>query len=206
MNKKSCSIRTSVNSLELEEYLSLWNIIGQTKATEMLKNIALQYAHDNSEGRKVDYPSVLISGDPGSGRSTIARAFSNAILGAPDFKETVGKTLGMGECLYDYFEESGPDTVFYIRGSEEVSNYAQTVIYKLLREQILYVPVRSVRKMRQVEFSTKPLIILSINRDSWLNLELQNLIAWKIELEPYSEEEIFRILMQRCKYCGWKYS
>ena len=200
------AIRTNVNCPELQDDLSLWKIVGQGNATEILKPIALQYVNDKMEGRKVDPPSVLISGDPGSGRSTIARAFSNAILGIPDFKESVGKTLGLGECLYQYFEESGPDTVFYVKGAEELSNYAQTVIYRLLREQILYVPIRLTQRRRKVEFASKPFLLLSINKDSWLNQELQNVIEWKIELNVLSEEELFLILKRRCKYCGWKHS
>lgn len=203
MTKTTSNIKTNISSLEIEENLSLWNIVGQEKATKLLKHLSLQFINDKMEGRKVDYHSVLISGPEGSGRSTLARAFANAILGAPHYKETVGNTLGMGECLYDYFEESGPDTVFFIRGSENVSNYSQTVIFRLLREQILYVPVRSVRKMREVEFVVKPFLILSKSRDGRLNRELHKLIDWKIELEEYTEEDTYKILLARIKYCLW---
>lgn len=202
MNKKISNIKTSVNSLELEEYLSLWNIIG--KATNLLKYIALQYINDRMEGRKIHAPTIVLRGNPGSGRATLARSFSNAIGG--DFKEAVGKTLGMGECLYNYFEDSGPDTVFYIRGAEELGNYSQTIICRLLREQILHVPIRSEQKMKKVYFPAKPLIIFSINFDSWLNCELRNIIDIEIELDKYSEDELFQILKQRCDcYCKWAY-
>ena len=202
--KKTSDIKTKINSLEIEEYLSIWNIIGQTRATSILKNAALQYINDKMEGRKVDFPSVLISGETGSGRATLARAFANAILGTPDFKQAIGRCLGMGTCIYDYFEQSIPETVFCIRGSECLSNYAQnSVVYKLLREQILHVPERTVRKMREVEFPTKPFLIFTTNKGRHLDTELNSLVDWKIELEPYFEKDIVNILFQRCKYCSW---
>ena len=200
-------VKSQVHPIELDEEVSLYSFIGQDRAVSILKAVANQYINDKMAGRNPQLPSIQIRGYPQSGRRTLSLAFANSVLGCPPIKYTIGKTLSYGgDSVYDYIEDSTVDTVFFISGAQELTNCVQTVLYKLLREQILYIPMRSGQKMTKVPFPIKPLMIFSICTDSWLIPDLRDVIDLKIEMEKYTEEELFRILKQRCKYCGWKYS
>ena len=103
-------IRTNVNCPELQDDLSLWKIIGQKSIIEILKNTVLSYFADKEIRREVQLPSIILSGLPGLGRRTIARALINS-LGITDCRECLGRTVGMGgEAIIDVFENAADNS------------------------------------------------------------------------------------------------
>ena len=130
MDIENKDIRTNVNSSELQEDLSLWKIIGQKHNVEILKNTVLSYFADKEIKRDVQLPSIILSGLPGLGRRTIARALINS-LGITDCRECLGRTVGMGgEATIDVrnieedssFETHTPSTVTAVRGTIYIVN------------------------------------------------------------------------------------
>ena len=197
-------VKTEVHPIELDEDLSLYSFIGQKRAVSILRAFANQYLNDKMEGRNPQLPAIQIRGYPQSGKRTLSLAFANSIFGCPVIEYGIGKTLSFGwDNIQNYIQNGTSSSVFYIDGAEELTNYVQTVLYKLLREQILYIPIRDEQKFEKIKFSIKPLIIFSISPDSWLIPELRDVINLEIEMERYTEFELLHILEQRCKYLGW---
>ena len=202
MNNKI--VRTEVHPIELDGELSLYTFIGQKRGVSILTAVANQYLTDKMEGRNPQLPTIQIQGYPQSGRRSLCLAFANTVFGTPTIEYGIGKTLSFGwDNIHNYIQTGTPSTMFFIAGAEELTNYVQTVLCKLLREHILYVPNRFNEKYERIEFPTRPLIVFSICPDSWLMPELRDVINLEIEMERYTEFELIDILKQRCKYLGW---
>ena len=91
MTDTNRTIATSVNEYEP----SLWHFIGQLRAQFALMALVDQYYHDRSTGRNPKYPAILLTGNFGTGRRTLARAVHEA-MGNLLFREP-GHILGTSE-------------------------------------------------------------------------------------------------------------
>ena len=200
------TVRTNTNSLELEESLSLWSIVGQQRIIELLKNVVLSYFHDKEINRNPQFPSVLLAGPAGLGKKTIGKSLANS-LGCTDYRECLARTLSMGGISFaDYFVDPHDNTAFLVRGGEYMSKAAQELFYRLLTEQRISIPNRMTGKSDEIIFNKKPLVIFTIQEESWVLPELYSVIDFTLDLESYDEKEILLLIKQRCKWCGWKYS
>ena len=203
-NKDIKVIRTNVNCPELQDDLSLWKIAGQESIIEILKNTVLSYFADKEIGRDVQLPSIILSGLPGLGRRTIARALINS-LGITDCRECLGRTVGMGgEATIDVFENAADNSSIFVQGGEAASRFVQETFYKLLTTNKIYIPEKLSCTRTIIEFDKRPLVIFSCKHTSTLFPELMDVFDLHLTLTNYSPDEIVQILSQRKKWLGWK--
>ena len=197
MKNKLNKIETDINA-NFEP--SLWNFIGQKKTISILKTVVSQYYNDKTEGRNPDLPSILLLGE--SGRRTIAQAIHNS-FGNIEFREVLGKTLGMGENVSDYFLCGFDDITYFINACDDLSSYSQSLIFKLLNEKLLYIFDPYERKTTKASFP-KRLIIFSAYDKERVIPALYNSIDVHCNLTEYSVNELFQIMKQRCSILNWK--
>ena len=196
-------IITDVNNT-FENEINLHRLIGNVNTVGILQTIVEQFHVDKSDGRTISYPSILLTGPENSGRRTIALALNNTLCNR--FKETLGQTLAYGgDDIYEYFLNSSEDTTHFINQAEFLSTYAQNVIYRILKENTLYV-VRPLEKRTDKCQYEGGLIILSEDATvkSRLIRPLVNTIDIRCFLnDKYTPNEIGEILKQRIKCLGW---
>ena len=196
-------IITDINDT-FEEEINLHRSIGNPITVEILQTIVEQYHADKSDGRTTSYPSIILSGKENSGRRTIALALNNTLCN--QFKETLGQTLAMGgDDIYEYFLNSSEDTTHFINQAEYLSSHSQNVIYRIFRENTLYVVSPLERRTDKSQYEGG-LIILSEDATvkSRLIRPLVNAIDVRCFLnDKYTPDEIVGILKQRIRCLGW---
>ena len=188
---------TDVDSVEP----SLWNFIGQSKALSLVKCTLEQYQLDVMVGRHPKLPSFLITGEEGMGKSVLAKSISNA-FGCLDIRIGYGNCLGYGDNVGDYFLSGNNNSCFYIRYAEQLNQFAQNTIMKLLIEDVLYTYNPLEQTSSQEEFTNKLIIFSAASTKRVLSQIVSN-VDIKISLTPYTEKELSQIIYQRCWLLDW---
>ena len=189
--------KTDVDSVEP----SLWNFIGQSKALSLVKCFLEQYHNDVMDGRHPKYPSLLITGESGMGKSLLAKAISNA-FGCLEIRIGYGNSLGYGDDTGEYFLSGNDNSCYYIKYAEQLNQFAQNTIMKLLLEDVLYI-FNPLEQTSTKEEYTNKLIIFSAASNKRILSQIVNAVDIKISLTPYSKEEISQMLYQRCWMLDW---
>ena len=198
---KKTIIETDVNSSFSEE-ITLWNIIGQRNAVEILRTCVDQYQADTIDGRNPKLPSILLIGERGIGKKTLAQAFNNSLGNVISIE--VGHSLGLGQDFYECFKEATEHSTLYIDSCENLNRIFQSAIYRVLKEHVLRVPFLFERKMDEIPFENRLIILSSVDTRKIMTT-LLDAIDVKIHLGKYSIDELCEILKQRCRVLNWEY-
>jgi len=201
MPSKEVKITPSGTDVKSIEPASLWKIIGQHKILTLAKCVLEQFHNDVMDGRNPKPPSVLITGENGMGKSVLAKAIAHA-FGLTDIRIGYGNCLGYGDDVGDYFLGGNESACFYIRYAEQLNQFAQNTIMKLLLEDVLYITNPLERTTTQEEFPNR-LIIFSSASTERIIPQLVNAIDVKFPLIPYTQEELSQIIYQRCRLLDW---
>ena len=180
---------------------NLWNYIGQEKAITILKAIVDQFYNDKNSGRNVSIPSILLVGNEGLGKRTIAKAISDA-FGNTEFKEMIGQILHMGDDIF-VIKDTGEDATIYINSAECLSLPAQSLIFKMVNENILYIKKPFEDEAEEIPLDNR-LIILSAQNTKRICYSIKKAIDITITLSDYSDNEISQILDQRIRALNWE--
>ena len=160
-NREVKKVVKTVNSHELAEDLSLWNIVGEERIVGILKNVVLSYFADKEAQRTPELPSIILAGERGLGKRTIGRALANS-LGMTDYRECLGRTLAMGGIgLVEFLGEARENTGLFIIGAEHLSTFSQHTFHTLLSKGEASIHHRISHHNVEIEFSgNRPLLIL----------------------------------------------
>jgi len=188
---------TDVDSVEP----SLWNFIGQSKVLSLVKCALEQYQLDVMVGRNPNLPSILIVGEEGMGKSVLAKSIANA-FGILDVRVGYGNCLGYGDDTGEYFISGNENSCYYIRYAEQLNQFAQNTIMKLLLEDVLHITNPLEQTSSQEEFPNR-LIILSAASTKRIIPQIVNAVNIKLSLTPYTVKELSQIIYQRCWLLDW---
>jgi len=180
---------------------SLWNFIGQEKATSLLKAVVDQYHEDLMDGRKPRLPSFLIKGACGMGTSVLADCIADA-FGMTEIRKTYGHYLGMGESMYDFYKNT-ENVCCHICFAQQLSSYAQWCLMKLLREGVFLYTIPFEEEMHELVWE-KGIIILSATYITPIVKPLIDAVDITCDLEKYKKIDLLRILQQRIKCLNWE--
>jgi len=200
MPSKEVKITTSGTDVKSVEP-SLWNFIGQSKVLSLAKCVLDQYHNDVMGGRHPNLPSLLITGKNGMGKSVLAKSIAYA-FGLTDIRIGYGNCLGYGDDVGEYFISGNDNSCFYIRYAEQMNQFAQNTIMKLLLENVLYINNPLEQTSTQEEFPNR-LIIFSAESTKRIIPQIVNAVDIKLSLTPYTEKELSQIIYQRCWQLDW---
>ena len=188
---------TDVDSVEP----SLWNFIGQSKTLSLVKCVLEQYQLDVMVGRNPNLPSILIVGEEGMGKSVMANAIAYA-FGFTDIRIGYGNCLGFGDDMGEYFLGGNENSCFYIGYAEQLNQFSQNTIMKLLIEDVLYTYNPLEQTSSQEEFTNKLIIFSAASTKRVLSQIVSN-VDIKLSLTPYTVKELSQIIYQRCWMLDW---
>jgi len=199
MDENDKAIATSVD----EFVPSLWGFIGQVVSRVKLIALVDQINNDRMAGRKADYPVILITGEYGSGRRTLARALHDAV-GNLEFREA-GLVLGTTEDHCAFFKTLIDFTTFYITNFTSVSPIVAGALVNIVRDRCFSQPSIPGGKEEVISVKNK-LIILSAGANPTIHPEILKHVGIWCELTCYSQDQIYQILRQRVDYLNWRAS
>ena len=200
--KQKADIATDVDEA-FDEFVSLWNFKGQTQSVAVLKTVAEQYLNDQTDGKHPKYPSILLIGEDGIGRRTLARALHSS-LGQLDFRESVPQTGSLDDDIRRYWRDASDHTTYYINSVDCLTQYIQAQIYKILRNHEVRV-VNIMERKEEIISVPNRLVILSATNEKRVLPQLLNVVDIHCHLGKYSSDELFEILKQRCHWAAWQY-
>ena len=186
-----------------DEHISLWNLKGQTQSVAILRAAAEQYLNDKTEGRNPKYPSILLIGENGIGRRTLARALHQS-LGQLDFKESIPQTGSLDDDIRRYWREASDHTTYFINSVDSLTQYIQAQIYKILRNHKVRIVNHMARKEEVISVPNR-LVVLSATNENRVLPQLLNVVDIHCHLEKYTPDELCDILEQRCNLAHWQY-
>jgi Holliday junction resolvasome RuvABC ATP-dependent DNA helicase subunit len=201
MKKSNTDDKHQAIATKVSEYEpSLWHFVGLFHVRYGLVSVVDQYFNDQLRGRNPPYPTILLLGNYGSGRRTLARAIHNA-FGNLEFAEPA-HTLGVSEDPSDFFQKTTQNTTIYIPNIQQI---CPTVL-----GQIIYVLRDGVCLLSPFSPSTDPihigsrLMIFSGGKQDKIDPDIQRHITHRFELCGYNNQQILQILLQRVKGLCWK--
>jgi Holliday junction resolvasome RuvABC ATP-dependent DNA helicase subunit len=179
---------------------SLWHLIGLFHVRYGLISVVDQYFNDQSRGRNPSYPSILLVGDYGYGRRTLARAIHNA-FGNLEFIEPA-HTLGVSEDPADFFQKTTPSTTIYLPNVAQICPSVVGQIIYVLRDGVcLSSPFSPVTE--DVHIGSR-LMIFSAGKHEKTDPDLLRHITHRFELCGYNDQQILKILHQRVNGLSWQ--
>lgn len=179
---------------------SLWHFIGQFRVRFALTAIVDQYYCDRSKGRNPKYPVILLTGDVGWGRRTLARAFHEA-MGNFEFREPA-HILGVSEEPVEFFQGAKEHTTFYI---PNLSKICLTVIGQLIyviRDGLCYKSEFPNPNSETIPIGNR-LTIVSADRNESINPDIMKHVTVRCDLVGYNNPRIREILQQRVTGLNW---
>ena len=151
------------------------------------------------------YPSILIvSPQRGLGAQTVARAFSNSF--GNYFRIGIAEPLSHYD-IRAFFTENllNESTTYYITGCEKMSLFNQSIIHKVIVENVIDVPNAFIRKLDPVYFQN-PIIILSAVATDRIAPELLRVVKVHLRLHRLNSEQIAKMLKMKSDYWGFSAS
>ena len=197
-NNESRIVATNVNEFEP----SLWNFIGQYKAIFALRVAVDQFFNDRIESRSPRYPLILLTGDPGCGKRTLAYSLSQAFGNL--YLHEAALVLGLSQDPNDFFDSPSDHTTYYIPNFTQVSPCVAGSLINIVRDKVYYINI-PFQKTRSIQFDNQ-LMILSAVSNTKISQEVLKHVDIYCTLTNYSPEQIYCILKQRTVGLGWQAS
>ena len=183
---------------EFDKHISLYNLVGQSRACQTLKTLIDEY-HWNQGGQNKIKP-IMLYGQHSC--SVVARAFANS-LGAVEFNEIMGCLIGYGISFQCGFENTGEHSAYYISDIDKMVYYWQAHLFKLLKERIIEEPaIPNVRECQRKYFAGQ--LILSSEKQTKISSKLEKYCSAVIQMIDYEDQDVRNILLQRIAVCGLK--
>lgn len=195
-------IATDVNS-DFEREVSLYRLIGNRPAVDILKILVEQHQNDSLAGRYPELKPILLLGN--QSRTTVAFAMHNAFGNLNFVMNSAYFFSQLAQLLNDFFDSNDRYTTYYIRDLELLNAQGQLQLFKILKNKRIYVRDKEGKGGSYVRFQNR-LVILSATNKNCLIPMLLNEIPIQINLGSYSTEEIFLILKQRISFLHWSIS
>jgi Holliday junction resolvasome RuvABC ATP-dependent DNA helicase subunit len=179
---------------------SLWHLIGLFHVRYGLISVVDQFFNDQAMGRNPSYPTILLLGNYGSGRRTLARAIHNA-FGNLEFAEPA-HTLGVSEEPAEFFQKTSQNTTIYIPNVPQICpTVLGQVIYALRDGVCLPSPFSPITD--PIHIGSR-LMIFSAGKQDKVDPDLLRHITHRFELCGYNNQQILQILLQRVRGLCWK--
>jgi len=191
--------------VDLENYdssVSLWQMVpsGQGKGLGKLQLI-VDAVHNGPIGHSSKPLSILIAGEA---KKTHSRAFLRA-LGAVDIAELPAYLLTLRYGLSDFVASQETFDGLLLTNIEQTAVYYMRCLYQYLKEGRYL--IKNLSKLDETPFPFDIVygqcpIVLTTSDINVIPAFVKQTIDYVVTIEPYTEEQIKQILVQRIKYLG----
>ena len=191
--------------VDLEDYdssVSLWQMVpsGNGKGLNKLQLI-VDAVHSGPIGHSAKPLSVLIAGEA---KKTHSRAFLRA-LGATDIAELPAYLLTLRYGLSDFVASQEVFDALLLTNIEQTAVYYMRCLYQYLKEGRYL--VKNISRIDETPFPFDIVygqcpIVLTTSDINIIPAFVKQTIDFVVNIEPYTQEQIKQILIQRIKYLG----
>jgi Holliday junction DNA helicase RuvB len=180
---------------------TLNHVVGQKQATELLKVALAAFWNDRAAGRNPSFGSCLFVGPPGVGKTLFSQLIARELCGP--LKECLGQTLGLGEDVYALLMGLAPDSVLFIDESHLLSPFVQTILFRAIEEQKLYVPKGPVSSKYTAVPLNRFTTILATTDEHSLLPPLRDRMKLTLRFTYYEASELAELCRQRAHALRW---
>jgi len=191
--------------VDLEDYdssVSLWQMVpsGNGKGLNKLQLI-VDAVHSGPIGHSSKPLSILIAGEA---KKTHSRAFLRA-LGSVDIAELPSYLLTLRYGLSDFVASQEVFDALLLTNIEQTAVYYMRCLYQYMKEGRYL--VKNLSKLDETPFPFDIVygqcpIVLTTSDINVIPAFVKQTIDFVVNIEPYTEEQIKQILVQRIKYLG----
>jgi len=173
---------------------SLKHLIGN-EASKRSIQVALDYAQ--TEGTA--FPSTMLLGGPGLGKSSIAGLIAAEM--AADFREVIGQSLSTAADLNQLLLSATDRSVVHIDEAHELPSTLQTTLYLALDKKTIFVTIagRAPQPIRLPNFT----LILSTTDEYCLLQPIRERARLILRLSYLSVAELSQVVLYRSRALSW---
>ena len=175
---------------------TLHHVIGQRAAIEQAR-IALDAAFQDG----LPFPSTLMTGPPGLGKSLIAQVIAREM--ASGLIEVLGQTLVGPADLNALLLGADEKSVVFIDEVDELDPKMMTTLYRAIEDHRVFIESSNGNKTTQSIPLAPFTVILASNHEHSIVQPLRDRMKLILRFDYYSESELAEILKQRCRSLGW---
>jgi len=191
-----------VNLEDYDSSVSLWQMVpsGQGKGLSKLQ-LLVDAVHSGPIGHSSKPLSILIAGEA---KKTHSRAFLRA-LGAIDIAELPAYLLTLRYGLSDFVASQEVFDALLLTNIEQTAVYYMRCLYQYLKEGRYL--IKNLSRIDETPFPFDIIygncpIVLTTSDINVIPAFVKQTIDFVVTIEPYTEEQIKQILVQRIKYLG----
>jgi holliday junction DNA helicase RuvB len=189
--KEKATVHTEVNSVRPT---SLNHLVGNQAVIRQVR-VAL----DASQQDAVKFPSALLLGGAGQGKSTLASVIAQEM--ASPFHEVLGQNIQKPSDLTALLLKATDRSVVHIDEAHELKKEIMTLLYTCLDQSVLKVPGGgAVESIPLADFT----LLLSTTDEYALLPPLVSRMKLSLHLEYYTETDLQRIVSTRARELGWR--
>jgi hypothetical protein len=200
--KKTQETITRRNLDEYENDVNLYRLVsgGKNKGLQILRKIVDKIHSDSYSSPGTKIPSILIHGKEGTRLHALALLNSLCIT---DIRECDSKFFDSGMSSKEVFEDSLFGSAHLITNIEQLRPAQETTIWRFLKfGRCLY--NNFVAKTKEY-IHCNGMIILTAKDVSKVSSTILAAVDYKVEIEPYTQEQLELIIHMKLRFCGIDY-
>ena len=175
---------------------SLAHLLGQRGVLDQVR-VALDASFQDG----IKFPSALLTGGPGLGKSELARVI--ALEMAADFHEVLGQSITCPADVNHVLLSAKGGSVVHVDECHELDREYQTALYLALdQRRIVLQGGRSGRGPQSIPIADFT-VLLSTTDEYALLQPLRDRMKLNLRFTFYSVEELVELTRQRCRALGW---
>ena len=174
---------------------ALDQLVGQRAVVAQVR-VALDAARHDA----ATFPSALLTGGPGLGKSQLARCIA-AEMGT-DFTEVLGQAIREPADLNAVLLAATPRAVVHVDEAHELDKEFQTALYLALDQKKVLLSTRSNRGPQAIPLADFTLL-LSTTDEYCLLQPLRDRMRLSLRLQYYADEELVEVARNRADVLGW---
>ena len=201
--KKSTGKKVIRDIGEFDESISLYQLVpgGRGKGIMFLKRIVDQI-HQDKYSRAVSRKllSIIIHGKEGKG--TVARGFLRAV-GSQEVRQAQSHFMEGESYLLALFNTSSPDAAYIMHNIEQLKDGLQSYLWQVIVEKkfSLFNFLTGLEETRSI----RGIMIMTSSQLKKVSSQILDAVDFIVEIEPYSQQQLELIVLQRLKYSGLDY-
>jgi len=173
---------------------TLNHLVGNTHVIEQVR-VALDAAQ--MDARRFDHS--ILTGAPGLGKTQICHVIAQEM--AVDLHEVLGQSVGSSGDLNALLLAAKDRDIVYIDECHELAKEHQTALYLALDQRKLVISGRG-RSPQTIPLADFTLLLSTTDEYSLLQ-PLRHRARLELRLEPFTVEELTRVLLQRIRGLHW---